>query len=77
MNNVLFGDASFAYYETVGGGCGAGPGWAGASAVHSHMTNTAITDPEVLEQRYPVRLERFEVRRGSGGGGRPTTVSIL
>jgi 5-oxoprolinase (ATP-hydrolysing) len=70
MNNVLFGDDSFAYYETVGGGCGAGPGWAGASGVHSHMTNTAITDPEILEQRYPVRLERFQVRRGSGGRGR-------
>jgi 5-oxoprolinase (ATP-hydrolysing) len=69
MNNVLFGDESFAYYETVGGGCGAGDGWHGASGVHSHMTNTAITDPEVLETRYPVRLERFELRRGSGGEG--------
>ena len=69
MNNVLFGDATFGYYETVCGGCGAGPGFAGASAVHSHMTNTAITDPEVLEHRYPVRLERFQVRRGSGGAG--------
>jgi 5-oxoprolinase (ATP-hydrolysing) len=70
MNNVLFGDARFGYYETVAGGCGAGPGFAGASAVHSHMTNTRITDPEVLERRYPVRLERFAVRRGSGGAGR-------
>ena len=70
MNNVLFGDESFAYYETVCGGCGAGAGFDGASAVHSHMTNTAITDVEVLEQRYPVRLERFAVRRGSGGAGR-------
>lgn len=70
MNNVLFGDDRFAYYETVCGGCGAGEGFAGASAVHSHMTNTAITDVEVLEQRYPVRLERFAVRRGSGGRGR-------
>jgi 5-oxoprolinase (ATP-hydrolysing) len=69
MNNVLFGDDSFAYYETVGGGCGAGPTWSGASGVHSHMTNTAITDPEVLETRYPVRLDRFELRRGSGGDG--------
>ncbi len=70
MNNVLFGDDRFGYYETVAGGCGAGPGLAGASAVHSHMTNTRITDPEVLERRYPVRLERFAVRRGSGGAGR-------
>jgi 5-oxoprolinase (ATP-hydrolysing) len=70
MNNLLFGDESFAYYETIGGGCGAGSGWNGASGVHSHMTNTAITDPEVLESRYPVRLDRFELRRGSGGEGR-------
>ena len=54
----------------MGGGCGAGPGFDGASAVHSHMTNTRITDPEVLEQRYPVRVERFAIRRGSGGAGR-------
>ncbi len=70
MNNVLFGNQRFGYYETVCGGAGAGPGFAGASAVHTHMTNTRITDPEVLELRYPVRLERFAVRRGSGGGGR-------
>ncbi|HEY7462485.1 MAG TPA: hydantoinase B/oxoprolinase family protein [Gemmatimonadota bacterium] len=70
MNNVLFGTGTFGYYETVCGGCGAGPGFEGASAVHSHMTNTRATDPEVLERRYPVRLERFEVRRGSGGAGR-------
>ena len=70
MNNVLFGNARFGYYETVCGGAGAGPGFAGASAVHTHMTNTRITDPEVLELRYPVRLERFAVRRGSGGAGR-------
>ena len=70
MNNVLFGDQSFGYYETVCGGCGAGDGFDGASGVHSHMTNTAITDPEVLEHRYPVRLERFAIRRGSGGAGR-------
>ncbi|HEV8240857.1 MAG TPA: hydantoinase B/oxoprolinase family protein [Thermoanaerobaculia bacterium] len=69
MNNVLFGNESFGYYETVCGGTGAGPGFAGASAVHSHMTNTRITDPEVLEHRFPVRLERFAVRRGSGGAG--------
>jgi 5-oxoprolinase (ATP-hydrolysing) len=70
MNNVLFGNQRFGYYETVCGGCGAGPDFDGASAVHSHMTNTAITDPELLEQRYPVRLERFAIRRSSGGGGR-------
>lgn len=70
MNNVLFGNDRFGYYETVCGGCGAGPGFSGASAVHSHMTNTRITDPEVLEHRFPVRLERFAVRRGSGGAGR-------
>jgi 5-oxoprolinase (ATP-hydrolysing) len=70
MNNVLFGTSAFGYYETVGGGCGAGPGFHGASAVHSHMTNTRITDAEVLEHRYPVLIERFGVRRGSGGEGR-------
>jgi 5-oxoprolinase (ATP-hydrolysing) len=70
MNNVLFGNERFGYYETVCGGSGAGPGFDGAGAVHTHMTNTAITDPEILELRYPVRLERFAVRRGSGGRGR-------
>ncbi|MDH3285015.1 MAG: hydantoinase B/oxoprolinase family protein, partial [Acidobacteriota bacterium] len=70
MNNVLFGDERSSYYETVCGGCGAGPDFDGASAVHSHMTNTRITDPEILETRFPVRLERFCVRRGSGGAGR-------
>jgi 5-oxoprolinase (ATP-hydrolysing) len=70
MNNVLWGTERFGYYETVCGGCGAGPGWEGASAVHSHMTNTRITDPEVVEHRYPVRVERFAVRAGSGGAGR-------
>jgi 5-oxoprolinase (ATP-hydrolysing) len=70
MNNVLFGNACFGYYETVCGGAGAGPGFDGASAVHTHMTNTRITDPELLEHRYPVRLERFAVRPGSGGRGR-------
>jgi 5-oxoprolinase (ATP-hydrolysing) len=70
MNNVVFGDERFGYYETVCGGAGAGPGFAGADAVHTHMTNTAITDPEVLEHRYPVRLERFAIRAGSGGRGR-------
>src|SRR5215203_6919681 len=70
MNNLLFGNERFGFYETVCGGAGAGPGFRGASAVHTHMTNTRITDPEVLEQRYPVRLERFAIRRGSGGAGR-------
>ena len=70
MNNVLFGDDRFGYYETICGGCGAGPAFDGASAVHSHMTNTRMTDAEILEQRYPVRVERFAVRRGSGGAGR-------
>jgi 5-oxoprolinase (ATP-hydrolysing) len=70
MNNTLFGNATFGYYETVCGGAGAGPGFDGASAVHTHMTNTRITDPEVLEHRYPVRLDRFAIRRGSGGAGR-------
>ena len=70
MNNVAFGDAGFGYYETVGGGAGAGPGFAGASGVHSHMTNTRITDAEVLERRAPVRVRDFALRRGSGGAGR-------
>jgi 5-oxoprolinase (ATP-hydrolysing) len=70
MNNVLWGSDRFGYYETVCGGSGAGPGWHGASAVHTHMTNTRITDPEVVEHRYPVRVERFAVRAGSGGAGR-------
>lgn len=69
MNNVLWGTGRFGYYETVCGGAGAGPGWHGASAVHTHMTNTRITDPEVVEHRYPVRVERFGVRPGSGGAG--------
>ena len=70
MNNLLFGDDSFGYYETVCGGAGAGPGFAGADGVHTHMTNTRITDPEMLEARYPVRLEQFGLRPGSGGDGR-------
>jgi len=69
MNNVLFGDATRQYYETICGGMGAGPGHPGASAVQTHMTNTRMTDPEVLELRYPVRLEAFGIRRGSGGAG--------
>ena len=69
MNNFIFGDAHRQYYETICGGTGAGPGFHGTSAVHSHMTNTRMTDPEVLELRYPVRLESFAIRRGSGGAG--------
>src|SRR5271166_3172558 len=70
MNNFLFGDATRQYYETICGGTGAGPDFDGTSAVQTHMTNTRMTDPEVLELRYPVRLERFAIRRGSGGAGR-------
>lgn len=70
MNNLTFGNAHLGYYETIGGGSGAGPGFDGADAVHTHMTNTRLTDPEVLEARYPVRLWEFAVRRGSGGSGR-------
>jgi 5-oxoprolinase (ATP-hydrolysing) len=92
MNNLLFGDETFGYYETICGGAGATPGAAGADAVHTHMTNTRITDPEVIEWRYPVRVLEFSIRRGSGGAGtnrggdgvvrrleflRPLTVSIL
>ena len=92
MNNVAFGDDTFGYYETIGGGSGAGEGFDGASGVHTHMTNTRITDAEVLEARHPVRLRRFALRRGSGGAGRwrggdglerhyeflaPVTVSLL
>ena len=92
MNNLLFGNERFGYYETIAGGAGAGHGYDGASALHTHMTNTAITDPEILEQRYPVRLQRFAIRQGSGGHGQwhggdgvvrefeflePLTVSLL
>jgi 5-oxoprolinase (ATP-hydrolysing) len=69
MNNVLFGNATFGYYETIGGGTGATAAGPGADAVHSHMTNTRLTDPEILEHRYPVRLLRCAVRDGSGGAG--------
>ncbi|HEX7388458.1 MAG TPA: hydantoinase B/oxoprolinase family protein [Acidiphilium sp.] len=69
MNNFLFGDAKRQYYETICGGAGAGPGFAGASAVHTHMTNTRMTDPEVMELNYPVTVEEFSIRRGSGGAG--------
>jgi 5-oxoprolinase (ATP-hydrolysing) len=92
MNNLTFGDGARQYYETICGGAGAGPGFDGASAVQTHMTNSRLTDPEVLETRYPVVVEEFAVRRGSGGAGRhrggdgvvrrirfeaPATVSIL
>src|SRR5690606_31509380 len=60
----------YQYYETLCGGAGAGDGFDGASAVHTHMTNSRLTDPEVLEWRFPVVLERFAIRRGSGGAGR-------
>ncbi len=70
MNNVLFGNDSFGYYETIGGGTGAGPTFKGCDAVHHHMTNTAGTDPEVLEHRYPVKLDRYEIRNQSGGNGK-------
>jgi 5-oxoprolinase (ATP-hydrolysing) len=70
MNNLTFGDAGFGYYETLGGGAGACEGHAGRSCVHTHMTNTRITDPEVLEARFPVRVWQFSRRRGSGGAGR-------
>ena len=70
MNNTLFGNETLQYYETICGGCGAGPSFPGASAVQTHMTNTRMTDPEVLELRYPVRLQQFAIRRGSGGDGR-------
>ena len=92
MNNLLFGNDRFGYYETIAGGSGAGNGYNGADALHTHMTNTAITDAEILEMRFPVRLWRFAVRSESGGAGkwrggngvvrefeflRPLTVSIL
>ncbi len=70
MNNFTFGSDTFGYYETIGGGAGAGPTWHGQSGVHTHMTNTRITDPEVLERRFPVMLKSFSLRRGSGGRGR-------
>jgi 5-oxoprolinase (ATP-hydrolysing) len=92
MNNLTFGDDHRQYYETICGGAGASLTAAGASAVHTHMTNSRLTDPEILERRFPVRLERFAVRAGSGGAGRnrggegairrlaflaPMTVSLL
>src|SRR5690606_4439728 len=81
MNNFTFGNARYQYYETISGCIGAGPlridaagprdeGFAGASVVQAHMTNSRLTDPEVLELRFPVRLESYEIRHGSGGSGR-------
>ncbi|KAI6174399.1 hypothetical protein M3Y98_01185900 [Aphelenchoides besseyi] len=70
MNNITFGDDKFGYYETVAGGAGAGPGYNGRHGVHTHMTNTRITDPEILESRYPVILRRFHLREESGGKGK-------
>jgi 5-oxoprolinase (ATP-hydrolysing) len=70
MNNFTFGNERYQYYETVAGGSGAGPGFDGADVVQTHMTNSRLTDPEVLEWRFPVRLESFEIRSGSGGRGR-------
>ncbi|HET6801414.1 MAG TPA: hydantoinase B/oxoprolinase family protein, partial [Casimicrobiaceae bacterium] len=69
MNNFTFGNATYQYYETIAGGAGAGPDFDGASVVQTHMTNSRLTDPEVLEWRFPVWLESFSIRRGSGGDG--------
>ncbi|XP_012343287.1 5-oxoprolinase isoform X1 [Apis florea] len=69
MNNVTLGTEEWGYYETVAGGSGAGPTWDGRGGVHTHMTNTRITDPEILELRYPVILNKFSLRAGSGGAG--------
>ena len=70
MNNVTFGNERYQYYETVGSGSGAGDGFDGAPVVQTHMTNSRLTDPEVLEWRFPVLVDSFTVRRGSGGAGR-------
>lgn len=70
MNNLIFGNSNFGFYETIGGGVGAGEGFTGADAVHQHMTNTKITDPEVMEFRYPVVLEKMAIRHDSGGEGK-------
>jgi 5-oxoprolinase (ATP-hydrolysing) len=70
MNNLTFGDDTYQYYETICSGSPAGPGWHGTAGVHVHMTNSRLTDPEILEFRFPVLLEDFHVRRGSGGKGR-------
>jgi 5-oxoprolinase (ATP-hydrolysing) len=70
MNNFTFGDATFGYYETIGGGSGAGADWDGKDAVHAHMSNTRITDAEIVERRYPLVLHEFSIRPDSGGAGR-------
>jgi 5-oxoprolinase (ATP-hydrolysing) len=69
MNNFTFGNESHQYYETIAGGSGAGPDFDGADVVQTHMTNSRLTDPEILETRFPVRLDEFAIRRGSGGAG--------
>jgi 5-oxoprolinase (ATP-hydrolysing) len=69
MNNFTFGNERHQYYETIAGGSGAGPEFDGTSAVQTHMTNSRLTDPEILETRLPVRLDQFAIRRGSGGKG--------
>ena len=70
MNNIFYGNDRYQNYETICGGTGAGPDHDGTSAVHSHMTNTRMTDPEVLEARFPVQVDAFSIRKGSGGAGR-------
>ena len=70
MNNFTFGNDTHQYYETISGGSGAGPDFDGTSVVQTHMTNSRLTDPEVLEWRFPVRLDGYAIRRGSGGAGR-------
>ena len=70
MNNFTFGNERHQYYETISGGSGAGAGFDGTSVVQTHMTNSRLTDPEVLEFRFPVRLDSYEIRAGSGGRGR-------
>jgi 5-oxoprolinase (ATP-hydrolysing) len=69
MNNFTFGNDTYQYYETISGGSGAGPDFDGESVVQTHMTNSRLTDPEVLEWRFPVRLDEFRIRPGSGGAG--------
>ncbi len=69
MNNLCFGDGSLQYYETICGGSGAGPDFDGTDAIHTHMTNSRMTDSEILERRFPVRVNQFRIRRGSGGQG--------